>query len=135
MGLDEASTRFVLANLYLGKGLWRDATTEFQHLAQYFPQPLFHEALGELCLVTEPPQYDASETHLLKALALAHEIGDQHREASANFGLGWLHLLLGDRPGAAQHLRDSYDLYKPLGLIDQADTVWSTMIRFDLHVP
>ena len=135
LSLDEPSTRLLLANLYLGKGLWNDAIDEFEYLANSSPQPLFYQKLGDLYLLTEPPQYDKSEKLLMEALHLASEMGDKERIASADFGLGWFYFVRGDHSKATQYLRDSYDLYKELGLIEDADTVWSTMIKFNLEAP
>lgn len=135
LGLDEPSTRLLLANLYLSKGLLNEAVNEFEYLADSSPQPLFYQKLGDLYLLTEPPQYDKSEKLFMEASQLAREMGDEEWIASADFGLGWFHLVRRDPATAAQYLRDSYDLYKELGLMEEADTVWDTMITFKLVAP
>jgi tetratricopeptide (TPR) repeat protein len=78
-----------------------------------------HEAwalklLGDIALHSEPPQTEQAEAYYRQALAVSDALGMQPLLAHCKFGLGSVHILMGEWEQAAAELGSAAELYRSM---------------------
>ena len=115
LGLAEAATRLLVANLYANHGLYADAIELLDPLADS-GEPAVSRLAGDLYLSIGLNRQ--AEESYLKALQLSEGASDVEGQAAAHATLGNIYEALGSRAEAARHWQAAIAGYEQLG--DQA---------------
>jgi predicted negative regulator of RcsB-dependent stress response len=115
LGLPDAGTRLLIANLYAVHGLYAEAITLLAPLAEA-GQPAVARLLGDLYLGIGLNR--EAEASYLQALSLSEGAGDVEGQAAAHAALGTIYAALGSRAEAEKQWRAALAAYDQLG--DQA---------------
>jgi sugar phosphate isomerase/epimerase len=65
---------------------------------------------------SEPPDHDAAESHFLKAMEVATELGMRPLVAHCHLGLGKLYRRTGKRNEAQEHLATAVTMYREMDM-------------------
>jgi hypothetical protein len=113
LGLGDAATRLLIANLYAGQGLHSEAIDVLRDLAATAPEPAVVRTLGDLYLKVSLNR-QAEETYV-RALALSQKAGDTEGIAAAYNALGLIYETLGNKTEAVQQSQKAIEWYQKLG--------------------
>jgi len=113
LGLAEAPTRFLIANLYATQGLNAEAIEQLEDLSNTLEEPAVVRSLGDLYLKIGLSRL--AEECYLQALELSRRANDVEGQALAQNGLGLVYAGLGNKDYAIQHSQSAMELYQKLG--------------------
>lgn len=113
LGLSDAATRLLLANLYASLGLNADAIDLMESLARSSHEPTILRSLGDLYLKVSLNRM--AEERYVQALDLAQKANDTEGQAAANNALGLVYESMGNKADAIQRSLNAVEWYQKLG--------------------
>jgi hypothetical protein len=113
LGLADAPTRLLLANLYASQGLTAEAIEQLEALSGTSQEPAVLRSLGDLYLTLGLNRL--AEARYLRAVNLSEHANDIEGQALAQRALGAIYEAIGNPGEAAQRLRKAVELYQQLG--------------------
>lgn len=116
LGLDDGTTRLLLANLYANRGLYADALAVLEESAATADQAASLQLLGDLHATIG--LFNLAIAPYTQALAADQRAGDRPGEAQAHRMLGMVYSRLGgaeNRARAQTHYRQALQFYQEVG--------------------
>jgi hypothetical protein len=113
LGLADAPTRLLLANLYATQGLTAEAVEQLEALSNTSQEPAVLRSLGDSYLTLGLNRL--AEARYLHAVELSEHANDIEGQALAQRALGAIYEAIGNAGEAAQWLRKALELYQQLG--------------------
>jgi tetratricopeptide (TPR) repeat protein len=112
LGLADAATRLLVANLYANHGLYAEALAQLEPVANS-GEPAVLRLAGDLYLSTGLNRQ--AEESYLQALTLSQDANDTEGQAAAHVTLGRIYSALGNGEEAARHWQEAVAGYEGLG--------------------
>lgn len=122
LGLPEASTKLLVAQLYAKSKLNAEAIEQLRVAPAATNEPAAAQLLGDLYFAIGLNRL-AEEQHLL-ALKLAEQMKDLLSQARAQYSLGHVYEMIGNRGAAVKYLRRALEIYQQfmdVGLIKEIE--------------
>ena len=113
LGLPDAATRLLTANLYASQGLNSEAIDQMESLIILAPQPAIVRSLGDLYLKIGLNRL--AEERYIQALGLSQNLNDVEGQATAQNALGLVYEALGNKTEAVQRSQKAIEWYQKLG--------------------
>ena len=113
MGLNDAATRLLIANLYAGQGLAAEAIDQLEASAAALQAPAVARLLGDLYLKVGLNRL--AEQRYTPALDLSQKANDIEGQAAAENALSLVYDALGNADEASQHAQKAIQWYQKLG--------------------